>query len=92
MDLWQEAERLDAEFQSVQTSCHEAAGRLSRRDRELTYNDLYIASSALVDEDATHLIALDSDVTDTASITRLGDEWEASGRRNHPLKVQSSYA
>lgn len=81
----------EAELQSVQTECHEIARELRRDDRELGYNDLYIAATALADSHSTYLLALDSDLITSRSIQTVGRRRHSDGKREYPLQVDNRY-
>jgi len=90
-DLYELVEDLEADFEPIPTECHRIARTLSDRDRELGFNDLYIASMAICDAQSTHLLALDNDIIETRAITELARERYDNDRRDHRLSVTNEY-
>ena len=79
---------LDANVSSIQTECWKVARELKRKDRFLEHNDLFIASMAIQDNNSTHLLTRDSDLTET---TAIKDVCRERSERNHGLTVGPSF-
>jgi predicted nucleic acid-binding protein len=91
-DLHEVLLELDVEFVSIPTECHQIASKLRRDDRELGYNDLYIAATAIADANSSYLISLDSDLITTRSINKISEQRAAEGHRSRPLQVDNQYS
>ncbi|MFB6218351.1 MAG: PIN domain-containing protein [Halobacteriaceae archaeon] len=81
-------EATEAELVSMKTECHRVARELHEDDRELGYNDLYIASLAILDSEATHLLSTDDDLVYSRSIERVANRRD---EREHNLTVATRY-
>jgi len=70
-ELMEIVDQLDAELSSIQTECWNVVRELKNEDRELGFNDLYLAGMAICDNYSTHLIAKDSDLVETRALDRV---------------------
>ena len=90
-NLYEVISNLDAELVTIDNGCYGLAQTLNREDSRLNGTDLYIASMAVYDRSATHLIALDSDLIESTAITEIANKRQSRGEREHGLKVQNNY-
>jgi len=83
-ELFDVIDGLEAELSSIQTQCWKVVQKLKREDRELGYNDLYLAGMAICDNYSTHLIARDSDLVETRALKKVASN---RSQREYGFKI-----